>query len=418
MHQMIIEQCERIASLKESSRKNLNIGKGIFVFAVILAGFITDFSHLVQTVMAETASESYSLAATLGSKGGCDGQVNCPKNVAVGPDGNVYVVDSMNARIVVFSSAGQHLWKWGSKGRDPGQLDSPWGIAIDRNNDVYVSDASAHRISKFNASGTFIFSWGRAGTSDGQFSCPASVALDSDGNLYVSDFFNNRVQKFNTSTGAFLGKFYVVNLPTGIAVDKNGFIYVGNDLPEVQKIDSKTWAVVKKWGMYGTIDGRFNNIRQITVDRASNVYVVDSYNNRVQKFDSEGNFITKWGASSPEGVARDIAGNVYVTEITNSVIKKFTLDGAPVIASVSPSAGKVGKSVRVTITGTNFQRTPRVVLFRGSYEIPVVVKQYLQKSLSCAFTIPKEAKPGQYNLEVTNPDGKSGGKCAGFTISK
>ncbi|MBI5195589.1 MAG: hypothetical protein HZA10_04635, partial [Nitrospirae bacterium] len=84
-------------------------------------------------------------------------------------------------------------------------------------------------------------------------------------------------------------------------------------------------------GSYGSGDGQFWYPESVTVDSLGNVYVTDFYNHRIQKFTSDGVFITKWGSygsgdgqfNNPSGVAVDSSGNVYVTELGNNRIQKF-----------------------------------------------------------------------------------------------
>ncbi len=88
----------------------------------------------------------------------------------------------------------------------------------------------------------------------------------------------------------------------------------------VQKFDSNG-NFITKWGSTGTGDGRFQSPIGISADQSGNIYVVDFGNDRVQKFDSNGNFITKWGSTgtgdgqfqSPIGIAVNSKGIVYVT---------------------------------------------------------------------------------------------------------
>jgi tripartite motif-containing protein 71 len=79
-----------------------------------------------------------------------------------------------------------------------------------------------------------------------------------------------------------------------------------------------------QWGSYGTGDGQFSGPEGIAVDSVGNVYVADTGNNRVQKFTSNGDYITQWGSFSPYGIAIDSGDNVYVT---GSVVSKFTSSG-------------------------------------------------------------------------------------------
>src|SRR3954463_319486 len=89
------------------------------------------------------------------------------------------------------------------------------------------------------------------------------------------------------------------------------------------------------WGGTGSGDGQLLNPHGITIT-GSTVYIADGNNNRIQKFTTDGAFVTKWGSfgsgnsqfSSPTDVATDAAGNVYVVDSGNYTLKKFTSDGA------------------------------------------------------------------------------------------
>ncbi len=83
---------------------------------------------------------------------------------------------------------------------------------------------------------------------------------------------------------------------------------------------SASFHFVTKWGTEGSGDGQFNTPLGVATDSSGNVYVADTSNHRIQKFDSSGTFLTKWGSSGsgdgqfsvPRGVATDSSGNVYV----------------------------------------------------------------------------------------------------------
>jgi DNA-binding beta-propeller fold protein YncE len=191
--------------------------------------------------------------AQWGTAGTGDGQFMYKQNlggglsgVAVDRAGHVYTTDTLLHRVQKFTSDGQFLAKWGTEGSEPGQFDGPHGIAVDREGQVYVADTYNYRIQKFSAAGEFLAQWGTRGTARGQLSGPAGLALDAAGNLYVTDgnaldFIEgetdtllSRVVKF-TGAGAFVAQWSQqgedpgdLNLPTGIAVDAAGRVYVAD----------------------------------------------------------------------------------------------------------------------------------------------------------------------------------------------
>ncbi|MFY9797655.1 MAG: pentapeptide repeat-containing protein [Candidatus Nitrosopolaris sp.] len=125
------------------------------------------------------------------------------------------------------------------------------------------------------------------------------------------------------------------NDPVGVAVDSAGNVYVadeGNN--RVQKFDSNG-NFIATWGTSGSGNGQFNDPVDVAVDSSGSLYVANKGNNCIQKFDSNGTFITSWGnsgsdhgqLSEPVGVTVDHIGNVYVTDPGNNRIQKFSSNG-------------------------------------------------------------------------------------------
>ena len=115
-------------------------------------------------------------------------------------------------------------------------------------------------------------------------------------------------------------------------LDAYGYVYV-NDFGEnnrVQKFDRNGNFIIS-WGKVGRDDGQFMNPTDIAVDSKNFIYVVDSGNNRIQKFDSNGKFLTKWGSEGsgdgqfdgPMGLIVDPSGYVYVVDMGNKRIQVF-----------------------------------------------------------------------------------------------
>jgi DNA-binding beta-propeller fold protein YncE len=269
-----------------------------------------------------------------------------PNSVALDNSGNVYIIDTDTSQIHGLDYNGIYLSQWGNKGSGNGQFERPKGIAVDSSGNVYVADTNNHRIQKFYSDGTFHIKWGGKGSGDGQFSSPGGIAVDSSGNVYVADTNKHRIQKFDAD-GNYLTKWGGIGgidgsgdgqffYPEGIAVDSSGNVYVADTYNyRIQKFDSNG-IYLTKWGGKGSGDGQFNAPKGIAVASSGNVYVADTDNHKIQKFDSNGTYLTKWGDNgsingqffSPGGIAVDSSGNVYVADTNNYRIQKFDSNGA------------------------------------------------------------------------------------------
>jgi DNA-binding beta-propeller fold protein YncE len=234
---------------------------------------------------------------------------------------------------------------WGSEGTAEGQFKYPYGIAIDSLGNVYVADTGNDRIQKFDPNGNFIVKWGSYGTGDGQFSIPDGVAVDLSGNAYVADNGNQRIQRFDLN-GNFITKWDVTKAASfglgGIALDPLGNVYVtvyyqcfGNncgarlDTTGIRKFD-RNGNLIIKWG-----DDQFEWTSGVIAGLLDNIYVADAFYNRIQKYNSNGTFISQWGSygpgegqfTRPNGLTLDSSGNVYVADSGNNRITKFDPNG-------------------------------------------------------------------------------------------
>ena len=130
-----------------------------------------------------------------GKAGDRPGEFNRPEGICVDAEDRVYVADSCNHRIQVFSRDGKFLRAYGKPGQAKGELSYPYDICVDAAGRQYVCEFGNSRIQVFDAHDKPIEIIGGAGAEPGQFNNPWSVALDSAGNLYVADSQNHRVQK-------------------------------------------------------------------------------------------------------------------------------------------------------------------------------------------------------------------------------
>ena len=224
-----------------------------------------------------------------GGLGTDEGQFHSPTGMCVDGNGNILVADTGNRRVEKFSPIGKFLSIIGAKGSGRGQLADPNGIAIDRSGNIYVAEIGSNsRILKLGPDGTFVAEW-----TPGLYG-PRRIAIGPDDSINVVDSGRNRIVKFS--------------------------------------LDGQ---VVTTWGSEGSGDGQFSGLSSVTVDPTTDrVYVADSLNRRIQVFDSNGKFLTKWPVLEwGQGLGyEDLAidperGRLYASSAHMNTILVFDLQG-------------------------------------------------------------------------------------------
>jgi len=133
---------------------------------------------------------------SLGRFGDGPGQFNRAEGLGVDRSERLYVADSCNHRIQVFSPAGQWLRSYGKPGKAKGELSYPYDVQVDPEGCQFVCEFGNSRVQVFSPQDESLESLGGPGNAPGLFNNPWSIALDSTGNLYVADGGNHRVQRF------------------------------------------------------------------------------------------------------------------------------------------------------------------------------------------------------------------------------
>lgn len=133
--------------------------------------------------------------ANWGTPGLAPGEFNRAEGVCADASDRIYVADSCNHRIQIFSTDGQFLRAYGKAGEQAGDMSYPYDVAVDDRGRQYICEFGNSRLQIFDATGQSIEIIGKAGSEAGQFANPWSLSLDSKGNLYVADSMNHRVQK-------------------------------------------------------------------------------------------------------------------------------------------------------------------------------------------------------------------------------
>ena len=252
-----------------------------------------------------TPGGSFIRAIGSGTAGSGAGQLNAPRDAATDSAGNVYVADYANNRIAKFSPTGAWIKAWGTGGGKNGEFRSPYGVDLDVQNNVWVADATNHRIQEFTSAGTYIRQMGTNGSLPGQFFQLRRVAVTPgvvNPDVYGADLWGNKIERFAYANGGYSEKQ----------------IYAGDPAAN---------------------DG-FNEPSGVSVD-SSNVFVADTVNQRMQRFDLAGNWQLHWGhrgwGADLSGLnwPRDIAieqsdtSKVWVSDTKNGRMLEFTRSGSP-----------------------------------------------------------------------------------------
>ena len=208
---------------------------------------------------------------------------------------------------------------WGQRGTAEGEFVEPRDMALDSTGNLYVVDYGNQRIVKFDAKGQFLVALGTGG----EFRDLFAVAVDAKDVLYALDANTGWILKFRPD-GGYIGRLDIGPLsvfnPRGLAVDKDGLVYVADTGGgRVLKLDQEG-RLLTAWGSRGAGESQFNEPSALAVGADGAIYAADANNNRVQVFSADGRFQAAWpvpgaaAASTARVWPLDKAGNLYVSD--------------------------------------------------------------------------------------------------------
>lgn len=166
---------------------------GSRVYVVDIGGVQSE-QHRVRVFDGKTGSHLFDI----GKRGGELGEFNLPRDVAIGRDGRLYVVDGGNFRVQVFDKEGKPIKAFGKVGKQLGQFARPKEIATDADGNVYVVDAAFGNFQIFNPEGELLMYIGNRNErgAPGEYLLPSGIAVDEDGRVYFVDQWFRKVDVF------------------------------------------------------------------------------------------------------------------------------------------------------------------------------------------------------------------------------
>lgn len=124
------------------------------------------------------------------------GTLASPTNVAVDPQGNLYIADTLNFRVQIFSPEGKFVRAFGTQGDRPGEFIRPKGIAVDSEGHIYVADAEFNNFQILSQEGRPLLAVGMLGSGPGEFALIAGLHIDSKDRIYTTEMYVGRIQVF------------------------------------------------------------------------------------------------------------------------------------------------------------------------------------------------------------------------------
>jgi sugar lactone lactonase YvrE len=358
--------------------------------------------------------------------------LDLPAGVVRDNAGDTYIADTFNNRVRMVAANGTittvaGTGVAGSTGDNgaaaSAELNLPIGLALDGAGNLYIADSNNHRVRMVDSFGNITTVAGNgiccASTGDRGMAASAGIgtpyglAVDSSGNLYISDVSNNVVREVtggNISTVAGVGSFGYsgdngpatsakLYDPTGIAVDGAGNLYIADRYNfRVRMVSSGTITTVAGNGLccYAGDGGPATSARLdypsgVAVDAAGDLYIADTYNQRVREVVAGGTIITVAGygssgrsgdgnlaigatLSDPFGIAVDSAGNAAVADQYNNAVRLLTpANTAPVFTIQSAHSGAFTQGQNGAAYSVTVSNAPEAGVTNGAVTVTEVL---------------------------------------------
>jgi trimeric autotransporter adhesin len=311
-----------------------------------------------------------------------------PRGVAVDTSGNIFFADNYNHRIrlvtkitgIIATVAGDDASGYSGDGglATSATLNYPYGVAVDASGNIYIADSRSHCVRMVTKStgiiatvagdGTYGYSGDGGLATSATLNYPHGVAVDTSGNIYIADSWSHCIRLVTKSTGIIttvagdkasgysgdggLATSATLNYPHGVAVDTSGNICIADTYNNRIRLVTKSTGIITTVAGNGThgysgdrglaTSATLNYPYGVAVDTSGNIYIADSWNNRIRlvtkntgiittvagngtrRYSGDGGLATSAILNYPHGVAVDTSGNIYIADSGNNRIRLVT----------------------------------------------------------------------------------------------
>jgi uncharacterized protein (TIGR03437 family) len=334
-----------------ASKAQLNTPQGVAADAAGNLYLSDTLNNVVRKVSPNGIISNYAGNGGVGSSGdgsaATSAQLNGPQGLAVDASGNLFIADTLNAKVrkvsasgVISTVAGSGTPGYGGDGAaaTSAQLNLPIGVAVDGNNNLYIADfgnsrvrkVSANNISTVAGNGSFGYSGDGGQAVKAQLNGPQGVAVDAAGNLYIADTENNRIREVTP------GGLIATVAGNGIA----GYSGDGGQATSAQ-VGNPVGLAVDAAGDIFTVDAS-NRVRQVY----PNGLIATIAGNGTRGYTGDGGLATQAQLNTPSAIALGNNGNLYVADTANSAIRLLQYSGSGLtIGAVTNAASSISGPV-------------------------------------------------------------------------
>ena len=283
------------------------------------------------------------VVAVFGKQGIGPGEFGYPRAIASSPNGKIYIVDK-TARVQRFDADGNFETLWSMPESQAGK---PVGLTVHPDGRVFVADTHYGRIIVFDADGNELSRFGESDTDESRIPLPTDVAIDAAGFIYVSEYHvNDRVTRWRELVvdGQSSFEFDTVLIdgdvagrplrrPSALAIDSDQRLWVADSCNHRILQFDLTGRLLTEFGTMGKEPGQLRYPYDIDITPDGDLLVCEYGNCRLQWFDFDGNSLRVWGGpgrelgrlNSPWGAIIGPDGRVFVVDSLNARIQVIRL---------------------------------------------------------------------------------------------